>query len=48
MRAHSANTVATFLLEPEVQVGAPRNELRLSVFGYAQQHLYSIAPGIKK
>ena len=47
MRTHSTNTVATIVLEPKVQVGAPRNESGFPITGYAQQHFYSIAPGIK-
>lgn len=45
MRTHSANTVATVVLEPKVQVGAPKNELGSPQNGYAHQHLNSIAPG---
>lgn len=48
MRIHSANTVATVVLEPEVQVGAPKNELGFPFTGHAQQHFYSIAPDITK
>ena len=48
MRTHSANTVATIVLEPKVQVGAPSNESGFPITGHAQQHFYSIAPGITK
>ncbi len=48
MRAHSANTVATIVLEPKVQVGALRDELGFPINGHAHQHLYSIAPGVSK
>ena len=45
MRTHSTYTVATIVLEPKVQVGAPKNKLRSPASGYAISTSTALPPG---